>query len=421
LEAPLFAKDLEYLLAEWCMQSDVSSVGAADIAARFDSLRGSGKLPRGRENRARRLSTAEIAAATFGLVPVNPKWAGHAAVMLGDLRPVGGAGASFHGAASLTAAVENLLTDRSAREGFLTLTLSVAERFANSSGSATLAYQEGEIRRRVPFVSKTALSLLQPGAERSFEMDSFHAPVSRGVVFNRAFFDRVVTAIARSVAFPGPPAGDGSEYNEEEALQARRRALGVQIHSRFLHVGVDTQVTWPEQEMLVQFDRYHLVLMPKTKEHTQSVHVDLPANRLTDREARTVINRFLSVLAWCDDQFAVAQGGGSGNPVPVPVPRRNLAFATARDWPFDRRISPSDEARRALALYREGRNAEETALVSYAVLSYFKIIEIRHPRRLEAKEWIASNFAVVSASADNDPELKHFLAACGSEDPGDYI
>ena len=134
----MFAKDLEYLLAECCQQSDVSPVDAADIATRFHSLRGYGKLPRGRENRARRLTTGEIAATIFGLVPVKPNWAGHAAVILGHLRPVGGAGASFHRASSLTAAVESLLTDRPARDGFLTLTLSVAERFTNSSGSATL-------------------------------------------------------------------------------------------------------------------------------------------------------------------------------------------------------------------------------------------------------------------------------------------
>jgi hypothetical protein len=66
-----------------------------------------------------------------------------------------------------------------------------------------------------------AVSLLQPGAERSFEIDDLHAPVSRCVVFTRAFFDLVDTAITRSLAFPGPPAGEGSEYNAEEALEAR--------------------------------------------------------------------------------------------------------------------------------------------------------------------------------------------------------
>jgi hypothetical protein len=78
----LFAKDLEYVLAECCRQSDASPVNEADLASRADSLRSYGKLPRGRENRARRLSTSEITAAILGLVPVSPNWAGHAAVIL---------------------------------------------------------------------------------------------------------------------------------------------------------------------------------------------------------------------------------------------------------------------------------------------------------------------------------------------------
>ena len=161
-------------------------------------------------------------------------------MILSDLRPVGGAAASFRGAASLTSAVESLLTDRSAREDLVSLTLSVAERFTNSNGSATLLYTDGAIRRRTAFVSKMAVSLLQPGAQRSFEIDGLHAPVSRCVVFTRVFFDLVERAITRSLAFPGPPAGDGSEYNAEEALQARYKALGVRDNSRFLNVGVDT-------------------------------------------------------------------------------------------------------------------------------------------------------------------------------------
>ena len=107
----MFAKDLEYLLAECCGQSDVSRIDPTDIPHRFDSLRGYGRLPRGRENRAKRLTPTEIAAAILGLVPSNPKWAGHAAIILNDLRPVGGLGASFNGPINLTAAVERLLTD----------------------------------------------------------------------------------------------------------------------------------------------------------------------------------------------------------------------------------------------------------------------------------------------------------------------
>jgi hypothetical protein len=115
----LFAKDLEYLLAECCVQSDVSPINPADISQRFDSLRGYGSLPRGRENRAKRLSYTEIAAAILGLVPSNPKWAGHAAAIFHDLRPVGGPGASFNGAINLIATIERLLTDNAARNGSL--------------------------------------------------------------------------------------------------------------------------------------------------------------------------------------------------------------------------------------------------------------------------------------------------------------
>ena len=112
----MFAKDLEYLLAKCARQSDVSPIDPTDIAARFDSLRGYGKLPRGRENRVKRLNSAEIAAAILGLVPMSPNWAGHTAVILGDLRPVGGASASFLGATNLTAAIKRLLDDSAARK-----------------------------------------------------------------------------------------------------------------------------------------------------------------------------------------------------------------------------------------------------------------------------------------------------------------
>lgn len=176
-----------------------------------------------------------------------------------------------------------------------------------------------------------------------------------------------------------------------------------------------------KQETLVRFDQYHLVLMPKTKDYTQSIHIDLHTNQLTDKQGLTVINRFLSVLTWCDDQFAVAQDGWSGNPVPVPVSKRDLAFATAHVWVFDRRISKSDVIRRALALYREGRNAEEAALGSYAVLSYFKVIEIKYQTGDKAKRWIGRNFALISSSSGSDPQIKHFIAASHGRAPEDYI
>jgi len=83
-----------------------------------------------------------------------------------------------------------------------------------------------------------------------------------------------------------------------------------------LNVGVDNQITWPREEQLIRFDKYQFVLMPKTKDHIQSIHVDPQANRLTMEDALTIINRFLSLLTWCDDQFAIAEGGWGGQPDP---------------------------------------------------------------------------------------------------------
>jgi hypothetical protein len=329
----LFAKNLERLLAECCGRSDVSPVDPADMAERFESLRGYGRLPRGRENRGKRLSTTEIAAAILGLAPSNPKWAGHAAIILGDLRPVGGPSASFDGTSNLTAALERLLTESAAREALFSVMLSLSEYGVNSHGLAIVTYQQGDTRWRAFYVPKTAVSLLQPGMENSIDADRFHSQMSRSIGFSSSFFDQIVKAVEYALAFPKAPAGDGSEYDTEEAKQARYRALGVQVGSRFLNMGVDTQVTWPKNEMLVRFGQYHLVLMPKTKENTQSIHIDLHANRLGDEEALTVVNRFLSVLSWCDDQFAITQDGWSGNPVPVPVFKRRPGAAQPRRAP----------------------------------------------------------------------------------------
>lgn len=195
--------------------------------------------------------------------------------------------------------------------------------------------------------------------EEYFDCHLRHAPLSRDLTLGRRFFERLAKAIEAAKLGKEPLQSDGSEYETEEARAARHQRLGARPGSRFLNIGVDNQVTWPQTEMVVKFDRYALVLMPKTREHSPSIHIDLTANGLTDREAMTVINRFLSIMTWCDDQFAITQSGWSGNPVPVAVPKRDLAFTTAPDWIFDRKMPAEEKARRALAIYREGRNAQQ--------------------------------------------------------------
>jgi hypothetical protein len=341
-------------------------------------------------------------------------------LLLGDLRPVGGAKASFRQAASLSGAVQLLIAEKTARENFVNLVISSAESGTNANGHATLTYcDEGDLRS-THFVSKMALSLLGAGAEKTYRPEQHLASAARQWVLSRRFFDRVARAVAEARAFKHAPLSDGSEYDAEEAEERRRKALGVRKGSRYLNMGVDNQVTWPRKETLVKFDRYTMVLLPKTREHVQSISFDLTANKVSMEEATTVINRFLSVLAWCDDHFAVLQDGWAGNPMPVAVPRRNLGFTTTDHWVFDRQIPKTDEARRALAIYREARNAEQNFLVSYAVLSYYKIIEIRHPDPGDVTAWLKTNFGAASGDIPTEV-LVRFNAERGTVAPEDHI
>ena len=417
----MLAKQLSQVLLDLCRGSDVTTLTPLDMAERFKSLRGYGRLPRGRVNRGQPLTNDQIVAAVLGLVATQPAWAGHVTAMIENLKPVGGRTNAFGSAAALTAALNNVLTDKPSRENIVAVRISVAETATNSNGLAVITYQHDGFRRQLSFVRDEALSLLQPGANANFDAELRNAPISRELVFNRRFFERLAQKIEEARAFRSPPLDDGSEYDAEDAELARRQALGVSASSRFLHIGVENQVTWPREETLIEFDRYRIVLMPKTEEHVQSVHIDLHANRLSSEEAATVINRFLSLLTWCDDQYAIAQDGWSGSPVPIPVSKRDLAFTTTHRWVFNRTIPVSTEVQRALALYREARNAEQNYMVSYAVLNYYKIIELRHEKGVDSRKWVENNLPPILDDPDNREDIATFLKACGEEMPVTYI
>ena len=198
--------------------------------------------------------------------------------------------------------------------------------------------------------------------------------------------------------------------------------LGYGPSSRFMNLGVDTQVTWPKTETVVEFGGKKLVLMPMTKDSTMSIHIDLKRNRLSNEDAMTLANRFLSVMVWCHDQFAINQGGWSGNPIPVAVPKQIATFSTATYWAFNCKIPDSEEVKRALALYREARTAEQTHMVGYAVLGYYKIIELKHRGRSDARTWFRNQYDKLRQSPGHDADvIEQFETARGSDLPHDYL
>lgn len=122
----MLAKQLSHILTELCRSSDVTTDTLADMDLRFESLRGYGRLPQGRENRGRALTNEQIVAAVLGLVAAQPRWAGHVATIIAALKPVGSNTGTFGGAVTLTDAFSHLLLDKSLRESVVAVRVSVA-------------------------------------------------------------------------------------------------------------------------------------------------------------------------------------------------------------------------------------------------------------------------------------------------------
>lgn len=260
------ASNLEEALYLLMGKSDASHADPSEFRARMESLREYGRLPRGRENHATLLNDEQIADAVLGLTAVKPGWAGHFALILRTLKPVGGKTASFDGVENLSESVQRLLTDKQARERLIDLSLTSAEHGTNANGHATLRYQSKGEEKTVHFVHQLALSLHGVGAEKEYDPKSWAGPSSRQLVLSRGFFENLAKRIEVIRHLKPGPASDGSEYDATEAEDRRRKALGVRDNSRYLNVGVDNQVTWPRTETLATFDRYTMVLLPKTKD-----------------------------------------------------------------------------------------------------------------------------------------------------------
>jgi len=398
----MYAKNLSLLL-----HRELSEPRSYDeTLKRFESLRGHGQLPRGRNKAARRLTNDEIARAVLGYVPAQSEWAGHVALIMGDLRPVGGISASFREAASLSKALAALLSIDEDCNALVSLTLSIARIPGNDEYQAKLLFEDDGQRRIASYVSKYALTLAATGAEKTFDHDRPLSTNSRQLVLSREFFSTLKSDVDLSRHLNRPLKTDWHEYETEEERDALHKRLGARRGSRFLNLGVDTNVTWPKDPTRIEFGGHHFVLFPKTKENSHSISIDLQGERIKAEDARTLLNRFLSVLSWCDDRHAILREGWSGNPVPVPVPRRDMAFSTMMTWMFYRSMPEDETLLNCLSYYREGLNAAEAEIASQEVLSFFKVFEMRR-EGAEVRRWIAEEFD--AACKNVQPEyLKRF-------------
>ncbi len=376
----MYARDLMF----WLHERLAEPGSLEQTQKRFEELRGYNLLPRGRANAGIRLSNEQVASAVLGFVHPLPGFAGHASLILGDLRPVGGANASFKGQPNLQGVIASFIRMGDSHSDILRLTLSVERDFSDDDYAAVLYVKKDDRVRPVSFVSKCAYSLLEDGAEEEYDhvrLDKLTA-VERS--FGSKFFRDLSGAVSISRELDRPLKTDWREYETEEERDEFHKRLGAQRSSRFLNLRVDALVTWPKEPTRMEFGGHHLVLFPKTKDHSHSVSIDLTHERITAESARSLINRMLSVMSWCDDQPASLHEGWSGNPVPVPVPRQNLAFMTMQGWHFYRTPPDDERLKKCLAFYRDGLNAISVGLASHAVLSFFRVIETKFGKDKQA-------------------------------------
>ncbi len=146
---------------------------------------------------------------------------------------------------------------------------------------------------------------------------------------------------------------------------------------RWLNLPIDGHATWPTEEWTVNFDGCNILLKPAAKGTIPSVHVDL--SHCTKDNAITAINRFLSVLSWCDRtpmRIMWERGGFSGSADPVPFDRTTTITigSCIYNYPFYRVVETDEKVLLALALYRE---ALTVISVPYQFLGFFKILNIK--------------------------------------------
>lgn len=60
-------------------------------------------------------------------------------------------------------------------------------------------------------------------------------------------------------------------------------------------------------------------------------------------------------------------------------------------------------------------------MVSYAVLNFFRIIEIKHPGKGPAKNWFRDNFAILRNEPCYSDALRRFSEICANEQPHEYL
>jgi hypothetical protein len=169
------SKTLETLLAN-------ETARDAEMTTRFQALRDSRLISRGRGRNAEFLSINEIVHGIFSTVASRPKYAAITAIGLGKLKPVGLPEDAFAGAQNLASALAAALNSSDLLGSVKEIRLGDSDPIKGMATSAAIVYRDNGVDRQTQYVPETALSLFHKGKEKEFDRRSLGSPIAREIV-----------------------------------------------------------------------------------------------------------------------------------------------------------------------------------------------------------------------------------------------
>lgn len=186
-------------------------------------------------------------------------------------------------------------------------------------------------------------------------------------------------------------------FGKETAAFSKEKGL-------WLLANVDQQIGWPLKKVMMIYRGKKVLLLPATK--TFHAAAAIITQDRTLKVGKTFLMQFLSALAWYSlgkieivrwtDSTSIALLNNNHR---LPLQKR-AGMGRPHFKPTEIPIPQDPKAQLALALFREGLSLNH---LGYSFLSYYKIINLRYPRKdNRQKKWITRTLPLI----ENLPHLK---------------
>lgn len=194
--------------------------------------------------------------------------------------------------------------------------------------------------------------------------------------------------------------------------------------------GLDSHIHWPVENTIVEFNNRKLILFPETEKLMPAVALKTSESpKITGEEGFSVLNAFLSSMAWIEDSKINVLGTTSGS-TPMRVGKSDIMYVSNNFSLLALPILENDISKLSLALYREALGLSGYV---YKFLSFYRIIELNAGGTDKQKRWINRSISKIKTSdigssfeySQKHPNESHTrldeLKGSGINDIGEYL